>query len=81
MSIRGVAVVRVAVVPGVGPERSGRCLGVCPSAVPVGAGHAPSLTYISQILETQETSRPAAVPGKHTQTHIHTLTPNTLTRY
>lgn len=68
VSVRGVAVVRVAVVPGVGPERSGRGLGVCPSAVPVGAGHAPSLAHISALLETPETSRAAALPGKHTHT-------------
>lgn len=71
LCVRGVAVVCAAVVSGVAAERGGRGLGVCPSAVPVGAGHAPSLAHISALLEASQTGRPAALPGEQTHTRTH----------
>lgn len=40
----------------------------------MGTGHAPSLAHICDVLETQETGRPATAEGTHTDTHTYTHT-------
>lgn len=58
------AVVSVAVGDCVGAERGGSSVGLCQSAVPVGAHHTASLAQICVFLEAPQASRPASQQGE-----------------